>query len=147
MSEARNKLLKRAQQYKSREEFRDKDMPGYLLAQRKRVLQIAFPPVVANTDRPGIAMCYQSKKLVYITMADQNIDQILEDYLEITTNNITAYKIYYIDSKADTRVAYHYLVGKYKPAYNNDCNADLLTIHIPDLHKAIGQPIEYTLQG
>ena len=145
MSEARRKLLEIAQQYTSEVEFKEQNLPKYLLAKKKRVLPIAFPPEDTIDHRPGIYYLYKDQRVMFIGMSEGDAYRTMQDYLERTNLNVNNYKIFHPSSMANLRVLYHYLVAKYKPRYNTDVVSDLLTIHIVESTELLGKPDKGTL--
>ena len=145
MSETRRKLLEKAQKYDSAEEFRDTDLPAYLLAKKKRVLHLAFPPREEVEETPGIYYLYKDQRVMYIGMSEVDVRTNMQSLLEVIPVKINNYKIFRPISSADMRVLYHYLVAKYKPKYNTDVVSDLLTINIPEATSLLGEPERGTL--
>ena len=145
MSETRRKLLEKAQQYGSVEEFREKDQPGYLLARKYRVINLAFPSESARNNNPGIFYLYRDNRVIYIGMSEVDARNAMMELVDKGLMSANHYKIFHPLSSADTRVLYHYLVAKYKPRYNNDVVSELLTINIPEATSLLREPERGTL--
>ena len=145
MSETRRKLLAKAQEYDSEAEFKANDLPSYLLAKKKRVLHLAFPPEEEVEEIPGIYYLYKDQRVMYIGMSEVDARTNMQSLLEVIPVKINNYKLFHPVSSADTRVLYHYLVAKYKPKYNTDVVSDLLTINIPEATSLLGEPERGTL--
>ena len=90
----RNKLLLEASKYATEEEFKAKNLPKYLLAVRKRLIKVAFPPeAIVSRKIKGIFYLYQDKKVVYIGYSVLDTLQAIAEHKEtlVLFNN---YKIF-----------------------------------------------------
>lgn len=136
-----SRLLEIANNYSSAEEFKAKDLPNFLLARKARIIHKLFPPVIEEPVKSGIFNIYNYEKLIYIGYCTEDAKLAMENYIK-DNELITAksYKIYYVDSTADVKVLYSYLVARGKPVLNPDVTPDILTFKIPGAIKRLGKP-------
>ena len=140
MTNSSTQIIARAQQYDSPEEFKLKDLPGYLLARKNRLLPTAFPREEVVESKPGIYYLYKDQRVMYIGMSEVDAKRSMLSTVEEGFINVNNYKVFHPLSSADLRVLYHYLVAKYKPRHNTDVVSDLLTITIPEATSLLGKP-------
>ncbi len=145
MSNHRKSLLEIAKQYKSAEDFKANNLPKYLLAKRKRLLQVAFPKAVKQDKAiKGIYYLYKDSKVIYIGHSTINVLEAIQEHIEgpIPFNN---YKIYKIYSDSDITTLSLYLANKFRPLYNMNLGKQHLSYEIPNTSKVLGKPIKATL--
>lgn len=118
-----------ASQYSSKEEFKAKNYPKYLIAQRKGFLTTLY-----YKEKPRPKQClyfiYSHKKIVFVGKSI-SIDKDLKEFKAKYEDKFVWHnaRIYEVTSKSDLEVLYTYTLVKYKP-YLNDVPVDHLSIRI-----------------
>lgn len=130
-------LLEIAKTYNTREEFKAKNLPKYVLAKKQRLLDVAFPKVREEMVR-GIYYLYYRHIIVYIGYSLVNVEDTIDTHKESTMNYDSA-KYWQPHSDSDTIVLYHYLSNKYKPKYNTNTGKDTLTLDFGNVMPTLGK--------
>ena len=136
-------LLEVALQYNSREEFKEANLPKYLLCQRKRLLSVAFPKVVVIEPIKGIYKLYDRLKVLYIGHSTIDSLQAIEELRE--TIPFKHYVFYDMHNHSDIITLSLYLASVYKPEYNTNIEKHSLTYTIPNVNKVLGKAIKVTI--
>ncbi len=135
-------LLKIAREYESEAEFKEKNLPKYLLAKKKMILKTAFPSdtVKAKKAIKGIYYLYKGTKVVYISHSS-DCTQAIKEKAESTTS-FDSYKIFQPSSDSDIYVLALYLANKYRPRYNKNIGTNELSFSIPNVSQILGTSIK-----
>jgi len=138
-------LLKIAREYDSEAEFREKNLPKYLLAKKKMLLRQAFPEQVVNpkNDIKGIYYLYKGNKVVYIAQS-VNCLEAINTHTE-DTMTFDSYRIFQPSSDSDRAVLALYLANKYRPRYNTNIGINELSFDIPNVSTILGKDIKGTI--
>lgn len=147
MSPADTELYNLALTYSSREDFKAKNLPKYLVAKRKGLLQLAFPLAlsVPSDILKGIYYLYQDTKLMYIGNSLVDVEQAIDNHKSEGIIPFNNYKIFTPYSDSDILVLTLYLSNKSKPRYNTNIGKNTLTVYLPDLWTVLGKPTKGTI--
>lgn len=137
MNERTEKLLEIAKQYSSASEFKEKNLPKYLLAKKARILDKAFPKIADNKVR-GVYYLYYRHIIVYIGYSLVDVEEAIDAHKESAMNYNYA-KYWTPHSDSDTIVLYHYLSNKHKPKYNTNTGRDTLTLDFGNVMPIMGK--------
>ena len=135
-------LLAIAANYSSKEEFKKKNLPKYLITKNKGLLNRAFPTKYESPKTiSGIYYLYEGTQIVYIGYS-------FTDCMEgISTMKDTMichrYRIRPIYSASDIKVIHEYLTQFHKPKHNTNVVPNMLSLMIPSstLRKVWGKAI------
>ena len=147
-------LLEVGKQYKSAEDFRNNNLPKYLIAKRKVLLKTLYPEHLCRlplnyrdprtilrpySEKSGIYFLYEKDIIVYIGKS-KNIAQRLLDHR--VTKNYDKVITYNTKTEADMHSIENYLINIHKPKYNTDglSTDSQLTFEIPNIDEILGKP-------
>jgi len=92
-------------------------------------------------NRKGVYLLYNKDEIVYVGKSHKCMANRLTDH-QRSNKVFTKVHAFIIENDANLAVAEIYLIGKYKPKYNEESmTTDELTIHIDNLDKIIHEEV------
>lgn len=156
-------LISEIAKYGSRQEFREHSINAYDAVKRNRWVEELlgqFPDwrqekrvekiIPIDNNIKGIYILYNKTDIVYVGKTANCLYNRLLKHL--TPGNkeykaITSLELFEIENSANRDVAEIYLINKYKPVLNSDCNGpDELTIAIPNIDAVIDKSWKFYIK-
>jgi len=134
-------------EYSSEEDFKRDRPDKYLIAKRRGLLRMIFPPVIQKKIAKGIYFLLNSRgtpTYVGYTITSDVTEALYENAEAVEAS--TRYRYYLLDSEADIVVLYTYFVALYRPKHNKTAPHEL-TFKIPNISQLLGTIYKGDLYG